>query len=105
MTDFVIEDKYLGQTVSLNISVYNTEDPPALADASSVTYSVKYPDGTLAVDKTAATHVTTGQYTINYTLPAETTGQEGTYKFTIYITGTSGNTDIQTTSFEVEASI
>jgi uncharacterized protein YfaS (alpha-2-macroglobulin family) len=103
MTDFVIEDKYLGQTVSLNISVYNTEDPPALADASSVTYSVKYPDGTLAVDKTAATHGSTGQYTINYTLPAETTGQEGKYKLTIYITG--DNTDIQTTSFEVEASI
>jgi len=68
-----------------------------------VMYSVKYPDGTLAVDKTEATHGTTGQYTINYTLPAETTGQEGKYKLTVYITG--NNTDIQTTSFEVEASI
>jgi hypothetical protein len=105
MTDFVIEDKYLGQTVSLNISVYNTEDPPALADASSVTYSVKYPDGTLAVDKTAATHGFTGQYTINYTLPAETTGQEGKYMLSVKITGASGNVDIKKTSFNVEASI
>jgi hypothetical protein len=105
MTDFVIEDKYLGQTVSLNISVYNAEDPPALADASSVTYSVKYPDGTLAVDKTEATHGATGQYTIDYTLPSETTGQVGKYILSVKITGTSGNVDIKKTSFNVEASI
>jgi hypothetical protein len=103
MADFTIDDKYLGETVPIEISVVGADGDAT--DATSVTYSVKYPDGTLAVDKTAATHGATGQYTINYTLPTETTGQEGTYKFTIYITGTSGNTDIQTTSFEVEASI
>jgi hypothetical protein len=56
-------------------------------DASSVTYSVRYTDGTLAVDDTAATHGATGQYTIDYTLPSETTGQVGKYMLSVKITG------------------
>jgi phage baseplate assembly protein gpV len=103
MSDFDIKDKYLGETVSVSISVVDTEG--AATDASSVTYSVRYPDGTLAVDDTAATHGATGQYTIDYTLPSETTGQVGKYMLSVKITGASGNVDIKKTSFNVEASI
>lgn len=103
MTDITINNKYLGETVSLTIAIVDVAGEAT--DASSVTYSIRYPDGTLAVDDTAATHCATGQYTIDYTLPSETTGQVGKYMLSVKITGASGNVDIKKTSFNVEASI
>jgi len=103
MNDFTVKNKYLGETVDVDITILDAEG--TATDASAVTYSVKDPSRTVLVDDSAATHGVTGNYSVSYTLPLETTGKIGTYTLSIKVTMASGEIDVQKTTFNVEASI
>lgn len=76
-----------------------------LADPTTVTISIKMPNGTMAVTDQAMTHDSTGVYSYVYAIPSETTGIPGTYKLKVETTGTAGRVTIEPDTFIAEASI
>lgn len=77
----------------------------ALADPSTVTISIKKPDGTMAITDQAMTRDSEGVYSYVYAIPSETTGLPGTYKMKVEATGSASRVTIEPSTFKAEAPI
>jgi len=93
----------LGETVRLTATV--TDSDGAASDPTSITISIRKPDKAMGITKQAMTKSTTGVYKYNYTIAAEENGLEGTYNVRVTATGAEALVSIETSSFDVEASI
>lgn len=94
----------LGESPRIEATITATATGAA-ADPSTVLISIEKPDGVLAVDGIAMTNSAVGSYYYDHTIPAETTGQIGTYKYKIVATGSGGRVTIAIGTFKAEASI
>jgi len=86
------------------ISTIRDEDGN-LADPTTVTISIKKPDGTMAITDQAMTRDSEGVYSYVYAIPSETTGIPGTYKMKVEATGSASRVTIEPSTFKAEASI
>ncbi len=93
----------LGETIRFTATV--TDDDGNAADPTTITISIRTPDGVMAVTDQAMTKSGTGAYYYEYTIPAETTGIEGKYKLKVEATGSASRVTIKTDTFKTEASI
>ena len=87
------------------IATIRSTETGALADPSTVTISIKKPDGVMAVTNQVMTRDSEGVYSYVYGIPAETTGIEGEYKLKVEATGSSNRVTIEPDTFKAEASI
>lgn len=76
-----------------------------LADPTTVTISIKKPDGTMAITAQDMTKDSEGVYSYVYAIPSETTGIPGEYKLKVEATGSANRVTIEPSTFKAEASI
>ena len=88
----------IGETVKISASIRN--EAGALYDPSSVTIDIKAPDKSVVVSAANMATESTGLYKYEYTVPMESAGIIGTYKYRILVSEGSRNL-IQTGTFDV----
>jgi uncharacterized protein YfaS (alpha-2-macroglobulin family) len=91
---------YQGETITLNATVKTTAR--ALVNpTTSITITVKDPDGTTKVDAQAMSNDSTGKYHYDYAIPSDATVGE----WDVEVIASSGNPSIERYTFIVEAKL
>jgi len=98
--DYKFVDKYTESSFTINADVTDP-DTGATTDPTTVTISIKDPDGALDVDGTAMTKDAIGDYHYDYDIPATI----GAYVGRTKCTSAAGKITIKTFGFWAEASI
>lgn len=88
-----------GESLRLTATIVDTAG--AAADPTTVTISVKKPDGTMAVTDSAMTKDAVGSYHYDYTIASDS----GTYSAEVKATGSGGRITLEPDTFTVESAI
>jgi hypothetical protein len=98
--DYKFDDKYTGSTVRINADITDP-DTGTTTDPTTISISIKDPDGALDVDGTAMTKDAVGDYHYDYTIPVNVGAFVGRTK----LTSAAGKITIKTFGFWAEASL
>lgn len=89
-----------GDTITVSGTL---SDPNGIEDVSTLTYDVKYPNGTLYIDDASAT--VAAPWSFNFVLPAASSAPPGAWMVEVTATDAGSATDTDSSTFEVNTLI